>query len=127
MFAVAYILDPRIDVPTVYYSWNHPFPEQVLVYETEVYENGTLIHRMNVPPNIFNATCQLNSNITMCEDCYLVEVTAVNRCNQRRMNTTNIETRENGMICINYSHKTGRHRVPFVLCPLICYFSLVRR
>ncbi|CAI8012499.1 hypothetical protein GBAR_LOCUS8023 [Geodia barretti] len=90
IYAVATTLDPGIDGLFVYYQWSHPHPEQVFVYETEVYESDQIIHRMNVSSAIMNATCQIE-NITMCNNCYSVVVTAVDRCGQRSMNSTNIE------------------------------------
>jgi hypothetical protein len=91
IYAVANTLDPRIDGFFVFYRWNHPLPKQVLLYETVVYEGNETIHRMIVPSAIMNATCQIEK--TMCNNCYSVVVTAVDRCGQRSMNTTNIEIR----------------------------------
>ena len=97
---MATILDPLIDGFFVYYRWNHLLPEQVFFYETVLYEWNNIIHRMNVPSAIMNATCQIE-NKTMCNNCYSVVVTAVDRCGQRSMNSTNIEIE--GMIFFSIS------------------------
>ena len=74
----------------VYYRWNHTNQDQVFYYETGIYVNNTLIHAMNVPATITNATCQLDSNKIECDNCYVVVVTAVDRCEQRHTSNATI-------------------------------------